>query len=256
MRIALLVWLALAAGATPALAQQRQLVLGPEFEQRFDELARWLREYHAWEKWFEVWGNRVARSFDNQLIWERKKRPDPPVWLEAECQDYLDIDGLLASACDIVRQWDDEPLLILQRRGSSLATTGGRVDDQIVKTSFFQRVHLTGLWMQARYPATPAYGIVGMQVGVFETGRFTLPAVGVMLVMIPDGQGGHSWKPATTLGFGYRLFDFVPPLMKRQVSVHFNIARTSVHGLQDERIVPAMPNLHLFGLSVSARRGR
>ena len=34
--------------------------MAPEFEQRFDELAKWLRDYHAWEKWFELWGNRVA----------------------------------------------------------------------------------------------------------------------------------------------------------------------------------------------------
>ena len=53
--------------------------------------------------------------------------------------------------------------------------------------------------------------------------------------MIPDGEGGHDWKPATTLGFGYRIGDFVPPLIKKQASLHFNIARTSVHGVQDEQ---------------------
>ena len=218
--------------------------------------AKWLREYHAWERWFEQWGNRVARNFNDQLIWERKKRPEPPVWLEAECQGYFGSDGLLASACDILRNWDDQPLLILQRRRSSLATSGGKVDDKVVKSSFFQRVHLTGLWMQARYPATPVYGIVGMQIGVFEAGRFTLPAIGVMVVMIPDGEGGHDWKPATTLGFGYRICDFVPPFIKKQASLHFNIARTSIHGVQDERILPGMIQTYLFGLSVSAKRRR
>ena len=97
MKIAMLVWLALVASAVPAFAQEQELVLGPEFEQRFDELAKWLKEYEAWEKWFEVWGNRVAHNFDDQPIWERKKRPEPPVWLEAECQGYLVADGLLAS---------------------------------------------------------------------------------------------------------------------------------------------------------------
>jgi hypothetical protein len=72
--------------------------------------------------------------------------------------------------------------------------------------------------MQAQYPAPPAYGIVGLQVGVFEVKRFTLPAIGVMLVMRSDGEGGHSWKPATTLGFGYRIGDFVPPLW--EASLH------------------------------------
>ena len=119
-------------------------------------LSKWLREYQAWERWFEQWGNRVARNFNDQLIWERKKRPEPPVWLEAECQGYFGADDMLASACYILRNWDDQPLLILQRRSPSLVTSGGKVDDKVVKSSFFQRVHVTGLWMQARYPATPA----------------------------------------------------------------------------------------------------
>jgi hypothetical protein len=254
MKIATLVLSALVASAAPAFAQEQ--VPGPEFEPRYDELAKWLREYEAWEKWFEQWGNRVARNFNDQLIWERKKRPEPPVWLEAECQGFFGADGQLASACYILRHWDDQPLLILQRRRSSLATSGGKVDDKDVKSSFFQRVHLTGMWLHARYPASPVYGIVGMQIGVFETGRFTLPAIGVMLVMIPDGEGGHDWKPATTVGFGFRICDFVPPLIKRQASLHFNIARTTLHGVQDDRMLPGMLNFNLFGLSVSAKRHR
>jgi hypothetical protein len=256
MKIAMLVLSALVASAAPAFAQEQEPVPGPEFEPRYDELATWLREYEAWEKWFEKWGNRVARNFNDQLIWERKKRPEPPVWLEAECQGYFGVDGQLASACYILRHWEDQPLLILQRRRSSLATSGGKVGDKDVKSSFFQRVHLTGLWLHARYPASPVYGIVGMQIGVFETGRFTLPAIGVMLVMIPDGEGGHDWKPATTVGFGFRICDFVPPLIKRQASLHFNIARTTLHGVQDDRMLPGTLNFNLFGLSVSAKRHR
>jgi hypothetical protein len=258
MKIAVaVVWLTLVAGAAPVFGQGRELVLGPEFEQRFEELGTWLREYEAWERWYELWGNRLVRNFNNnQVIWERKKRPEPPVWLEAECQDFLGEDGLLANACNLLRDWDNQPLRILQRRDSSLATSVGQIDDKVVKTSFFQRVHLTGLWAQAQYPAPPTYGIIGMQLGVFEAGRLTLPAVGVMLVLTPDGDGGHALQPATTLGFGFRLLDFVPPLMKKQVSLHINIARTSLHGGQDARSLPSTPNLNLFGLSVSARRHR
>jgi len=251
MKIAILVFLAMFASAAPALAQEQELVLGPKFEQRFAELAKWSREYRAWEKWFEMWGNRVARNFDDQLIWERKKRPEPPDWLAAECQGYLGVDDLLAGSCHILRHWDEQPVLILQRRQMSLATSGGQADEKVVKSSFYQRVHLTALWTQSQYPAPPAYGIVGMQIGVFEAGRLTLPSLGVMLVMIPHGDGSHDWKPATTLGFGYRICDFVPPFMKKQVSLHFNIARTTVHGAQG--IIPVASNLNLFGLSVSPR---
>jgi hypothetical protein len=255
MKIAPLVVVALVASATPALAQEQEVVLAaPAFEQQLDELAKWLNEYEAWEKWFELWGNRIAHNFDDQPIWERKKRPEPPPWLAVECHDNLVADGQLASACYLLRHWDEQPLLILQRRASSLTRSGGTVDDKVVKQSFFRRVHLTGLWMEARYPATPAYGIIGMQVGVVEAGRFTLPAVGMMLVMVPDGAGGHALRPASTLGFGYLLGNFVPPFMKRQVSLHLNLVRTHVHG--GEQILPGTTNVHLFGLSVSPRRRR
>ena len=191
MKIAMLVLLAVVTSATPAFAQDQELALAAtEFEQKMDELGKWLKEYESWERWFELWGNRVARNPQDLPILERKERPDPPVWLEAECQGDLVADGRLATACYLLRHWDEQPLLLIQRRDSSLTTSGGKVKDDEVKRSFFQRVHLTGLWMEARYPATPAYGIVGMQIGVVEAGRFTLPAVGVMVVMVPDGQGG------------------------------------------------------------------
>jgi hypothetical protein len=248
MKIAILAWLFVVAAVVPAAAQEPEIVLGQQFEERFHELAQWLEEY-------EVWGNRVEHTVGSQPIWERRQRPQPPAWLHAECQDDWVGDGLIQSACYIVAHWDEEPLLILQRRQASLRTSGGRVDDEVVKRSFLQRIHVMGLWMEASYPATPAYGIVGMQLGVFEAGRLTLPAVGFMLVMIPDGRGGQMFKPATTLGFGYRILDFMPPFLKTPASLHLNVARTQLHAGND-RLLPGASNVHLFGLSVSTRRRR
>ena len=129
------------------------------------------------------------------------------------------------------------------------------MDDKVVKSSFFQRVHLTGLWTRAQYPATPVYGIVGMQISVFELGRYTLPAVGVMAVMVPDGDGGYDLKPATTLGFGFRICDFVPPFIKKQASLHINLARTSIHGVRDDTILSSS-DVYFVGLSISGNKGR
>ena len=251
MKSVLAVWLVLVPVLTSAQEQERP---PGSFETRLDALNEWLRDYRAWEKWFEQWGNRVAHNFDNRPIWDRKPRPKPPVWLDAECQGYLGADEPLVSACYILEHWDEHPVLILQRRRSS-RTPSGQAVETVVKTSFFRRVHVTGLWLQARYPAATAYGIVGMQIGVIETGRFTLPTLGAMVVMIPDGQGGNHWKPATTLGVGYRLFDFVPPLLRRPASVHFNLARTNLHGVPDE-IHPGIQEVYLFGLSLSPTRRR
>jgi hypothetical protein len=258
MRIATFVlWSALVAGAAPALAQDQEQTHPPatglEVDRRSDELAAWLRDYQEWEQWFEQWGNRVARNFNGNPVWKRRPRPEPPVWLEQACQGFFEAAGPLTTACEILRNWDDQPLHIVQRRRTSLVTSGGQLNDKVVKSSFLRRVHLTGLWAHARYPAAPLYGIVGMQVAVIEMGRYTLPAIGVMLVMVPDGNGGHDWKPATTLGFGFRLFDFVPPVINKRASLHFNLARTNIHGVQDDRL-PGGMTVNFFGLSVSSSR--
>ena len=247
---------ALAASAAPARAQELAPVPVPSLEERFDELSAWLKEYRAWEKWFELWGNRVARNGNDFYVWERKKRPEPPVWLAEVCQGASMVDDQLVSACHILRTWDDQPIQIVQRRGSQVATSGGKPADTVVKSSFFRRVHLTGLWVRAQYPGTPVYGVVGMQIAVLEVGRFTLPATGVMLVTLPDGSGGYDWKPATTLGFGCRLFDFVAPLQRKPLSLHLNVASTHIHGLHDERVISRPSNISFVGFSISKTRAR
>jgi hypothetical protein len=245
---------AFAAGAAPAGAQERPQIPGPSAEQRSNELAKWLKEYREWEKWFEQWGNRVSKSLNGDALWVRKKRPEPPAWLAGTCEHDLVVDEQLATACNILLTWDDQPIQIIRRRDSPVTTSGGKVADKVVHSSFFQHVHLTGLWTRAQYPATPVYGIVGMQIAVLEIGRYTLPAAGVMLVMVANGEGGHDWKPATTLGFGYRLFDFVPPMRKTPVSLHINVARTHIHGIQDDRILSGRTDINFIGFSVSGNR--
>jgi hypothetical protein len=248
--------LVLSALAAPVRAQSQTQVPVPSLEQRSEELSKWLKEYREWEQWFEVWGNRVARNASDFLIWERKQRPHPPAWLADACSDELVVDEQLATACHILRTWDDQPIQIIQRRGSAVRTSAGNIADTVVKSSFFHRIHLTGLWTRAQYPGTPVYGIVGMQISVFETGRLTLPATGVMLVMVSDGGGGYDVRPASTVGFGYRLFDFMAPIHKKPVSLHLNVARSHIHGLRDERLISGSANVSFVGFSVSRRRHR
>jgi len=245
---------AVALSPASARAQDTTPVPVPSAEQRSQELSTWLKEYRAWEKWYQLWGNRLARNSSGFPVSQRKSRPEPPSWLAQVCADTFVADDQLASACHILWTWDDQPVEIVSRQGSQVATSGGKPADTVVKTSFFQRVHLTGMWVRAQYPGTPVYGVIGMQIGVLEVGRVTVPATGVMLVALPDGSGGHDWKPATTVGFGYRLCDFVPPLKKTPISLHLNVATTHVHGLQNEPFLSGRANISFVGFSVSGRR--
>jgi hypothetical protein len=197
-------------------------------QQRYDDLVVWLADYKQWEEWILKWGNRVAFNAAGGIIKDRPARPDPPAWLAADCEASLSSEGALAEACQILARWDGISQLILQRKhlGGSIAAP----TDVVRKTSFLHRIHLSGGWVPAQLPAPQVYLVVGMQVGVVEVGRATLPAVGVGLMTIADGTGGYEWKPATVIGIGYRLVSFGFPGINREANLHLNVARATIHG--------------------------
>jgi hypothetical protein len=98
------------------------------------------------------------------------------------------------------------------------------------------------------------YLAAGMQVGIIEIGRATLPAVGVGLMALADGSGGYEWKPATLVGIGYRLTSFGFPWVKRQANLHINVARATVHGVSNTPLgVDPSQNLVGFSLTFAKR---
>ena len=76
LAIAMLVLVsAFAASATPVRAQEQTQIPASSVEQRSAELAKWLKEYRAWEKWFEQWGNRVERDFNDDHSGDARSVP-------------------------------------------------------------------------------------------------------------------------------------------------------------------------------------
>ena len=217
--------------------------------ERYDELVAWLDEYKHWEAWILRWGNRVAFNAAGGMIKDRPVRPDPPEWLAADCAQSISTEGKLAEACRILAQWDGITQLLLQQRH------GGWLPPAEVekKTSFLQRVHLSGGWVPAQLPAPSVYLVAGMQVGIIEVGRATLPAVGVGLMAVADGDGGYDWKPATVIGIGYRLASFGFPWVNREANLHINIARATIHGTSS---LPMGfdPSQNLIGFSLTFAR--
>jgi hypothetical protein len=215
-------------------------------QQHFDELVAWLDDYKKWEEWMLRWGNRVAFNAAGGIVHDRPERPEPPDWLAADCKALLVAEGKLGEACAILARWDGIGEMILQQKHRP-AVPAAEVQP---KSSFLRRIHFSAGWVPAQLPAPELYLVAGMQVGIVEVGRATLPAVGVGLMAVADGSGGFEWKPATVIGIGYRLASFGFPGLNREANLHINIARATIHGAST---LPAGfdPSQNLVGFSLT-----
>jgi hypothetical protein len=214
---------------------------------RDQELATWLAEYERWEAWALKWGNKVAYNAAGGIITKRPTRPDPPEWLADHCDRVIAVEGQLARACEIVSQWRGMRALLTHGRATPGVTPA---TDVVPKSSFLQRVHFSGGWVPAQLPAPKVYLVAGLQVGIVEVGRATLPAVGVGLMALADGTGGYEWKPATIIGIGYRLTSFGFPWINREANLHINVARATVHGVANAPL-GLDPSQNLIGFSLT-----
>jgi hypothetical protein len=230
---------------TPALCPAQSPPPQPLLNARYQEFVSWLDAYERWEAWALKWGNRVAFNAAGSIIKTRPARPDPPEWLWEDCRSVIAAEGRLARACEILSRWQGLSHLLLNGTGASIPPS-----DIVPKSSFLQRVHLSGGWVPAQLPAPKIYLAAGMQVGIVEIRRLTLPAVGVGLIALADGQGGYEWKPATLIGLGYRLTSFAFPWVNREANLHLNLARATVHGVGDSPL-GLDPSQNLIGFSLT-----
>jgi len=231
---------------TPSVCLAQDLPPRHLLDTRYQELATWLEDYERWEAWILKWGNKVAYNAAGGILKKRPERPEPPEWLWEDCRAALAVDGMLARACEVLsRSYDVRHILLNGGSARSLTRT-----DTVAKSSFLQRVHLSGGWVPAQLPAPKVYLVAGMHVGIVELGRATLPAVGVGLMALADGNGGYEWKPATIVGVGYRLTSFGFPWVKRQANLHINVARATVHGVTNSPF-GLDPSQNLIGFSLT-----
>lgn len=215
---------------------------------RYDELVKWLGEYRHWESWTHKWGNKIAYNVTGGSLKKRPVRPDPPDWLWRDCHDLVSPSGKLGEACEVLAHWNDLDAAVFARTHLTAQRS-----DVPAKSSFLQRIHLSGGWVPAQLPAPSIYLVAGMQVGIIEVGRATLPAVGVGLMAVSDGAGGYEWKPATVFGIGYRIATFPFPGLKRGANLHINLARVTIHGTSTMP-VGLDPSQNLVGFSLTFNR--
>jgi hypothetical protein len=216
-----------------------------DWTRRRQELRQWVNDYTTWKKWNEKWGNRVEPGFLGAR--PRRLRPDPPVWLPAECPAPADDEPLMVEACELLGEWNDEGSALVRQQ-----TKAARIQKESpTHTRWWEHVHIDGLWIMTQW-GTPVYGVVGTHATLEIAGRLQVfAAPGVLLLNLPGLDGTREWKPATDWGFAYRLFDFTFPASKRQGSVHVNVAKAWVLSGSSNLV---NTSLDLAGFSITPKK--
>jgi hypothetical protein len=215
--------------------------------QQITALQRWTREYDEWKAWSEKWQGRLQPGWFSAK--QRRQPPVPPAWLPDACTSLVSESGPLADACRAWRDWlhdGDGSAAIAQQAAQAQAK-----QETVEKAVWWEHVHVDALWPMTQ-TGSSAFGVAGMHTTLNVTKRlqvFLTP--GVILMRLPDVNGGRTWSAATDWGFSCSLFDFRMPGLERASTVHVNFARVWVLGAG----AVAMPGeVYLAGFSVTFKR--
>jgi hypothetical protein len=219
----------------------------PEETQQTRELQRWMRDFTEWKQWWAEWANRREPGWFTSSR-PRRAKPAPPEWLETRCAGLVEDTELLAHACSLLAEWQEDDLLARSR-----AARGAVIQDQEdpTKTIWWERIHVDMLW-----PATElrshVFGVIGVHTATPIKGRFhVFLTPGVMLLNLPAADGTRVWKVAANYGIGFQLFDFSLP-GNRRASLHLNFAKSWL--VTDTRDLLVAKNLDFAGFSMTFKR--
>jgi hypothetical protein len=183
------------------------------------ELKKWMKDDDKYLKWYKRFGNQ-ARGV------KLRHRPEPPVWLEAECLRLIGGEGILVDACALLREI---------REGTQLTKTREAIDtrrqqkEAPTHTKWYEKVHIGGGWpivsdlKQARYGA-----ILETHVSIVDIGRFEINLPGIMFLSVPDRNGKRVIKQATHLGVSLKLRTFTFPGTKQKYLAHLNMSKAKI----------------------------
>ena len=200
-------------------ATETPVIFAADWAVREPELVRWVEDYSEWREWALRWGNRREPGWFTSR--QRRKRPDPPAWLSAECGATSEPDATIAEACTLLAEWM-ATYLPQQRPATGLASNNASEEPE--KTIWWEHIHLDGGW-PALQSGSGVYGVIGMHATTSVRGRLQVfVAPGAMLMNVPTRGGRRAWKVATNYGIAFRLGEFAFP-GKRRALLHLNVAK-------------------------------
>ena len=213
-----------------------------ELAQRIAAVQQWVREYTEWMEWERQWRGKLEPGWFQPR--ERRKKPDPPVWLFDECRDLADAEEARTDECRLLAAWEESYTTAEVR---SKILTGRTQGEDSTKRTWWKHVHVDALWLTPG--ASMTYGVVGVHVTLNLVGRWQIfAAPGAILMNVPTPQRGRAWQPATDLGLSYRLFDLRLPGSRRQGTLHVNLARAWILGGSESFV---NSSIDLVGLSLT-----
>ena len=158
------------------------------------QLAAWFSGMVKWQKYDEKWRNRPVHDYWERIV-ERKPPPAAPAWLPGHCQSIAaagmtGFDDRVDYACRLVDDARARPHLSARAHTTEVPR----------HSSFLTRVHIDGLWTTTQDGAR-FYGIIGSHISLVDVGRVQVfGPPGVMLLTVPDGNGGRRVSLGYTWG--------------------------------------------------------
>lgn len=241
-------WLTISAGFS-SLALGQGTNPGPETrpEKRLSdaqlvELTKWVKDDANYLKWYKAYGNRVRVKL--------RHRPDPPDWLSTECVDLIGGEGLLVSACNLFLEIQEGELLTTTRK---TIQTQRAQREALIKTKWFERIHLGGGWPVVSDLKQSQYGaIIATHISVVDFGRVEINLPGLMFLSLPDNRGRRVIRQATHFGISLKLNTFTFPGTKQKYVSHLNLTNARV--LDGFSKFASREPLSLIGLSFTVKK--
>src|SRR5688500_15923164 len=74
-----------------------------------EELQRWIDDFTAWQQWWAQWASRREPGWMTSYR-PRREKPAPPAWLAGRCADVFVDTDMLAPACALLKEWQQDDL--------------------------------------------------------------------------------------------------------------------------------------------------
>jgi hypothetical protein len=211
------------------------------------ELAKWQSDMERWRRYDAKWQNQPVHDVRGRIV-ARKPPPEAPVWLEAYCASaeaagVLEVEERTKTACRY---------LVEPRATPEPPSAAAQVAETRKHSSFMTRVHLDGLWTTTSTDAR-LYGLVGSHVSLVDIGRVQIfGPPGVMLLSVPNGNGGRRVAVGYTWGVSLRLMDLRLASHTKNATLFLNVSKVWVNGGMEG--TGKSPGLDIVGFSVARKK--